>query len=845
MMKKTLALILALLMCVSVISVFAEEEILEEEHVVEVIEEAIDSDGVYEFSVNKINDICIDETGDRLEYITIDLSGISTSAGKLLYDYDGSKPADVAETTKYYRDKSGTSIKLIEKIAFVPKLSYSGEVEIGYTAYAERSSTRDPYETFEGKIVLTVTESINAGDIDLIKIDVKAGGKYKFSIDDFKREFNNAGVTMNYMKFTLPEVENGKLYYNYSATSTSSSYNKAVTATNAYYLEPKTTSSLSFEKVTLVVADEVAGDFDLEYKVYDRDDEAHDGVITFCIEEADSYDTTYKSEGDSVFLRASDFNTECIEKTGSRLRSVKFQKPSSGALWYDYDNEEDSKAQMSTSKSYYYNSEPYLYLMAFVPKADYSGTVSIDYEGTSISNEKYNGTITIKVSSADLEEVKDISYSIKDNATKTFSASTIASLCKTLTGETLDYVKFTAPTKGKLYYKYNKTGEFAVTSSDRFYNKSADGDYINYVTYVPAKNYSGTVTVSYIGTTVDDTRFKGEIKIKVTASETKDEDDDEVKDIKYSGNVGKAIKFDAEDFYDICDSYAEDDLEYVVFAVPSSTVGTMYYDFDGDDEAKIKSSTKVYYEDDDPILSKISFVPEKAGTIRIKYTAYPYYEDDYTGYVQLTVKDGSSTGTTGASGMKNFKKSNTYKNGLFKDIDEDEWYGANKTGAIKSAYAYGLIKGRTDGTFDPQGNMTVAEAITIAARIGDIYYNDKTKFGEGDKNWYDDYVNYAIEYKIIRKNDFTNYNAKITRAQMAYIFANILPEEAMEEINYIDEIKDVSEDDKYFEEILLLYRVGIVLGDEKGAFNPNKNITRAEVSAIVSRIVDLDERLED
>ncbi len=841
MMKKTLALILALLMCISVVSVLAEDE-----HEVEVIEEAIDSDGVYEFSVNKINDICIDETGDRLEYITLDISGISTSAGKLLYDYDGSKPADVTETTKYYRDKTGSTIKLIEKIAFIPKLSYSGEVEIGYTAYAERSSTRDPYETFEGKIVLTVTESINAGDIDLIKIDVKAGGKYKFSIDDFKREFNNAGVTMNYMKFTLPEAENGKLYYNYSATSTSSSYNKAVTASNAYYLEPKTTSSLSFDKVTLVVADSVAGDFDLEYTVYDRDDEGHDGVITFCIEEADSYDTTYKSDGDSVFLRASDFNNECIEKTGSRLRSVKFQKPSSGTLWYDYDNEENSRAQLSTTKSYYYNSDPYLYLIAYVPKADYSGTVSIDYEGTSISNDKYNGTITIKVSASDLDEVKDISYTIKDTATKTFSASTIASLCKTLTGETLDFVKFTAPSKGKLYYKYNKTGEFAVTSSDRFYNKSTDGDYINYVTYVPQKNYSGTVTISYIGTTVDDTRFKGEIKIKVTASETKDddEDEDEVKDIKYSGNVGKAIKFDEEDFYDICDSYADDDLEFVVFAVPSTTVGTMYYDYEGDDEAKIKSSTEVYYEDDDPLLSKISFVPAKAGTIRIKYTAYPYYEDDYTGYVQLTVKDSGSSSSE-ENNMKNFKKSNTYKKGLFSDVDENQWYGANQTGAIESAYSYGLIKGRTDGTFDPSGNMTVAEAITIAARIGDIYYNDKTKFGEGDENWYDDYVAYAIEYKIIRKNDFANYDAKITRAEMAYIFANILPEEAMEEINYIDEILDVDEDDEFFEEILHLYRVGIVLGDETGAYNPDNNITRAEVSAIISRIVDLDERLED
>ncbi len=851
MMKKLLALFLALLMSFSLTSVFAEEEVAPE---IEVIEEAIDSDEVYTLDVNKINNVCIDVTGNRLEYILIDVDSVSPAAGTLLYNYDGSKPVEVDSSTKYYREKSTSSTKLISTVTFVPKMTFSGEVEINYTAYDKRSSTKDAYQTFTGKIVITISESVNGGDVDLIKIDARKGGKYKFNIGDFEKAFKNAGVDMLYMKFTLPDAENGKLYYNYSASSSSSSYNKSVNSSTAYYLDPKSSSQLSFEKVTLVIESDAASKFDLTYTVVDKDDYDYSGIITFILDSGDSYDTTYESNGESVFLRASDFNAECIDNTGSRLRSIKFSKPSSGTLWYDYDNEEDSRAQVSTSKSYYYDSEPYLYLIAYVPKNDYRGTVHIDYEGTSISNETYDGTITIKVDTDNLDEADDITYSVKNTSYKTFSASTFGSECKELTGETLDYIKFNSPSKGKLYYKYNKTEEYTISSSDKIYYKSADGDYLNYVSYVPQKNHTGTVTITYTGMTTEETLFKGEVKISVTGTTSSSSSSGsssssssyDVSDIKYSGTVGKEIKFSRTDFSEVCDDYTGDDLDYVVFTAVSSSVGSMYYDYDGDDEEKIGSSDRCYYSGSYPLLSEISFIPKTSGTIKIKYRAYPEDEDDYTGYVCLTVKGSSydeDDYDESNNNMGNFKKSKTYVSGLFKDVDENEWYGANSSGVIKSAYAYGLIQGRTDGTFDPNGNMTVAEAITIAARISDVYYEDNAEFGIGNENWYDDYIDYAVEYNIIENDQFVDYNINITREEIAMVFANILPRSAMEEINDVDSILDVNEDNIYFGEIIHLYRVGILGGDATGKFNPKNCITRAEVSAIISRIVDLGERL--
>ena len=206
-------------------------------------------------------------------------------------------------------------------------------------------------------------------------------------------------------------------------------------------------------------------------------------------------------------------------------------------------------------------------------------------------------------------------------------------------------------------------------------------------------------------------------------------------------------------------------------------------------------------------------------------------------------KDDTPSTPTKNTGMKNFTFVTSYKSTLFTDIDENAWYGEKQTGAIKNAYRYGLVQGKGDKKFDPTGNITVAEAITIAARVADIYYAENTKFSTSGANWYDDYVNYAIRKKIINKGDFLNYNKAATRAEMAYIFAHVLPSSEYKKINNITSVPDVKASLRFYDEIMLLYNAGIVSGnDEKGTFAPSSNITRAEVSAIIVRVVNPEER---
>lgn len=217
---------------------------------------------------------------------------------------------------------------------------------------------------------------------------------------------------------------------------------------------------------------------------------------------------------------------------------------------------------------------------------------------------------------------------------------------------------------------------------------------------------------------------------------------------------------------------------------------------------------------------------------------------------QPTSKTASSpagTGVNAAKGsMANFIQVNTYKPGMFTDVDEDEWYGYNNTKAVARAYEYGLMKGNSADTFNPEGNMTVAEAITVAARVYSIYTTGEENFAK-TAPWYQAYVDYAISKEIINVDDFTDYTRTATRAEMAYIFSRSLPASEFAAINTVKSLPDVKSGlnsrtrqpiTPYYSEIIRLYESGILAGnDSAGTFNPSANITRAEAAAIISRVI--------
>jgi len=200
---------------------------------------------------------------------------------------------------------------------------------------------------------------------------------------------------------------------------------------------------------------------------------------------------------------------------------------------------------------------------------------------------------------------------------------------------------------------------------------------------------------------------------------------------------------------------------------------------------------------------------------------------------------------TGTGSMGNFLQMNTYRPGQFTDVDENLWYGFYQQKSVATAFEYGLMKGSSDTIFNPTGNMTLAEAITVAARVHSIYKTGAESFTQGSP-WYQVYVDYAVANGIIETGVFTNYTRAATRAEMAYIFSRALNASELLPKNTVISLPDVKSGfssatgqplTPYYNSIIILYEAGVVAGDASGAFYPNNNINRAEAAAIISRVI--------
>ena len=191
--------------------------------------------------------------------------------------------------------------------------------------------------------------------------------------------------------------------------------------------------------------------------------------------------------------------------------------------------------------------------------------------------------------------------------------------------------------------------------------------------------------------------------------------------------------------------------------------------------------------------------------------------------------------TSQTSGLSNFKQKYQYNNN-FRDVSSTAWYYKN----VAAAYNYGLMVGNSSTIFNVNGNLSVAEAITMACRLHSIYYTGSDNFTRTGSTWYQVYVDYAAENGITT-HSYSSYTRAVTRAEYAELFANAFPSEALSPINTINDgaIPDVPASSQYAGEIYKLYRAGVLSGSDKyGTFRPNSSILRVEAAAIVTRMAD-------
>lgn len=196
---------------------------------------------------------------------------------------------------------------------------------------------------------------------------------------------------------------------------------------------------------------------------------------------------------------------------------------------------------------------------------------------------------------------------------------------------------------------------------------------------------------------------------------------------------------------------------------------------------------------------------------------------------------GSGSGTTG-SGTDFTKPGENYKF-PFTDIAEGAWYRKD----VETAHKNGLVNGKSDTMYYPDDNMTYAEAVKLACAMHQLYHDKKVTLTAGNSVWYSTYMSYALEKGIIESDLTAVADEKITRSDFVKIFYAALPASEYAVINEVanNAIPDVSLIAKSAKEIYAFYRAGILVGsDNEGTFNPESNIVRSEVAAILTRMFD-------
>lgn len=187
----------------------------------------------------------------------------------------------------------------------------------------------------------------------------------------------------------------------------------------------------------------------------------------------------------------------------------------------------------------------------------------------------------------------------------------------------------------------------------------------------------------------------------------------------------------------------------------------------------------------------------------------------------------------------------TYE-GQFADVNAGDWYYDN----VKALYELGLTNGQDRADrFDPEGELTLAEILTMAARLRSLYEMGDSEAGPAayaGGRWYAPYVSYLQDRAVIGTEFEGSYERPATRAEMARILTRTLPEELFAPLNQevVDSgyargiyITDVTDATPYRQEILLLYQWGILGGtDRTGSFLPDENIPRCQAAAMVTRL---------
>ncbi len=158
----------------------------------------------------------------------------------------------------------------------------------------------------------------------------------------------------------------------------------------------------------------------------------------------------------------------------------------------------------------------------------------------------------------------------------------------------------------------------------------------------------------------------------------------------------------------------------------------------------------------------------------------------------------------------------------FSDVTPDNWYYSY----VVDLYRQGVVNGAPDGAFYPNDVITWGQAMKMILGAVGV----KVEAATTGKNWALDYLQPAIDHRLVYASyDRALLNKPVDRLNIAQMTAR-----AMQLISLAGPSPYADCDDGY---VVELYEKGIMVGAADGNFHPERTATRAEIAAVVWRVM--------
>lgn len=557
---------------------------------------------------------CFDMLGASLVSVT-DLS-VSTAEGTLYLGYKSQEDtgAGVGSTVSYYV-RSASRGPYLSDITFVPNARFTGEkVTITYTGTGANN------RTFRGRIEVALKNM----ETDVI-FTTRRDTPLALSSDLLSKVCQESlGSPLSYVIFTQPTAAQGILYRDWKGEG---DYAAQVTASERFSVN-------EISRVTFVPAQGYVGTVHIGYAGYSVSGGKFNGELVIEVKQGLDDAIVYTDNGGGyASFSQGDFADFCLNATGSRLSSVSFTLPpaSQGKLYEYWRGGRDRGIEVTPGVSY---GSIELNRITFVAADGFTGTVRIPFAGTAINGSIFAGTVEVHIQSAG---GSGLSYICTPGQSVKLDVNDFADFCQSATGQRLHYITFPSLpdfNMGSLYHNRTAAGSMGsrVTSATKYFQSAPP--YIANLSFWATSNFRGVLEIPFTGSSVDGTAFSGVLEIR--SGEGGGSGSSSA--VAYSVYGQQGVFFQPSDFDAACRQATNSPLSYVRFTLPYSSVGILYYDYQGGAQAAL-SPTVNLYTSGDVSISKVAFVPAPgySGVVSIPFNGWGIDGQGFRGTVEITV----------------------------------------------------------------------------------------------------------------------------------------------------------------------------------------------------------------